>query len=132
MAPDKTSRLLGNVNKELREGKTRSRNGGREHTPEERAALLLKRDALFKKRKDKAEAKRQKTIVPINDHTTLEHKRSNQHTTSEIDRVIAAMHNAPSSSSADPAMDQDMGTMAEDTWGWAARVSQPGGARLLR
>ena len=42
MAPTKTHRLLNNVRSEIRSGKNRSRNGGREHTEEEIVALVKK------------------------------------------------------------------------------------------
>ena len=88
MAPSKTHRLLNNVRAELKKGKNRSRNGGRDHTEEETAALVKKRDRLIRKQADEAETARQNIIAPINSHTTEETDRAMRHMTAEVNRGL--------------------------------------------
>ena len=90
---------------------------GKDHTPEQRTALQGKYDTLLKKQKEAAEVRRQKTIGPINTHTTLESNLNKAHITTEANRIIREVSSivgqALSATPAPPAMDQ--GTMAEDT-----------------
>ena len=133
MAPNtKLSTRIGNLQREVSTGKTRSLNP-RDFTGEEMAQRKTSLEDALAQQKMLREGRRQKTIGPINAHTTLESNLNKAHTTTEANRIIrevsSIVGHASSATPAAPAMDQDMGTMAEDTRGWIARVSQPGGAR---
>ena len=87
----KVVRDLSNVRTEMKFGRTRTKGGGRDFTPEEMAALAKKRDGLVQLLKESSEAKRRKIIDPINLHTTEETARAMRHMTSEVDRGLAGM-----------------------------------------
>ena len=83
--------MLRHVRREIKTGRTRSSGGGRELTPAEMTALHKKRDALLRHQEAAAEAKRQKCIDSINDHTPLQVDHDSNSTSSQrqADPVIA-------------------------------------------